>query len=52
MDAVTGGIQAIGTYLFQVGQATVMGTSDALVSLGSGTVSVLKAIFQGIGIAG
>ena len=50
MDAVTGGIQAIGTYLFQVGESVVVGTSNALVTLGSGTVSALKAVFQGIRI--
>jgi hypothetical protein len=43
MEAVTGGIQAIGNYLFQVGQAFCVGTGNTLVTTG-------KALFLGIGI--
>ena len=51
MDAIVNGIQTVGTYLFQIGESVVVGTGNTLTTLGAGTVSVLKAVFQGIGIS-
>ena len=50
MEPIVQGAQAVGTYVYQIGQALVVGTSNTVVELGGGVVDVLKAIFQGIGI--
>jgi len=50
MEPIVQTVQAVGTYLFQVGESIVVGTSNALVTLGTGTVDVLKAILQGVGV--
>lgn len=50
MEPIVNTIQAVGTYIYQVGEAAVVGTSDTVVAFGQGTVEVLKAVFQGIGI--
>lgn len=50
MEVIGTAIQTVGTYVFQVGEGIVVGTSNTLVTLGSGTVDVLKALFQGIGL--
>ena len=50
METIVQGVQVVGTYVYQVGQAIVVGTSNTVVELGSGVVDVLKAVFQGIGI--
>ena len=52
MEAITGGIAAIGTYLYQVGEALVVGTGNTLSTCGEGIVAVGKAIFLGTGIGG
>ena len=50
MEPIVQVVQTVGSYVFQIGESIVVGTSNTLVSLGSGAVDVLKAIFQGIGI--
>ena len=48
MEAITNSIQVVGTYLYQVGESAVVGTSNTVVTLGTGVVDVLKAIFTGV----
>ena len=50
MEPIVQVVQTVGTYVYQVGQAVVVGTSNVVVEAGSGVVNVFKAIFQGIGL--
>ena len=52
MEAITNGIAVFGNYVYQVGEATVVGTSNAVVNIGQGLVGVGKAIFLGLGLGG
>jgi len=52
MEAITGGIAAIGNYVYQAGEALVVGTYNTVTTAGDGIIAVGKAIFLGIGIGG
>ena len=46
MEAITGGIAAIGNYLYQVGEALVVGTGNTLSTCGEGIVAVPKQLLR------
>jgi len=52
MEAITNGIAVLGNYVYQIGEATVIGASNAAVNIGQGLVGVGRAIFLGLGIGG
>ena len=52
MEAITAGIAEIGTYLYQAGEALVVGTYNTVSVAGDGLIALGKAIFLGTGIGG
>jgi len=47
MEVLSQAVQVVGAYIYQIGETTVVGISNAGATIGTGLVDVLKAIFTG-----